>query len=430
MSAPVLSIGIPPQERERLCATAAAELCRRAAFHLRAASYVDWHDEPYLRAVYVHRAGGVAAQRVGVASGAECGSYVRLALRAAAADTGSAPPGLACWLTVVLEDTCILHHAVFALEAGGAKSVRLVYPLPASGGAHEPGALRWSLQLANDVDADVESDDTANGEAPPAAAEEEGEGGSGDDTASCPPASGAVTSPRAPLPPDDEPPVQSAAASVGRAVAAPPSLASSSVSHHIRRSSPLSAPCPHAARNVAKAIAAVHASALPPAAAAAVEARARPELPPPPHLTLAPAAARQPAAPPRTAAAHPMTVYDRIERYTSDAAPARRSASSRRSLSDSTPPAAQPLGSAHPPSLATAPPPPVRPNELVVYDSPAAELTWPRAGPQWGDAALRTRYAPRREELWEIADAMMTHNYAQTMLIEDGATVAVERGRA
>lgn len=53
---------------------------------------------------------------------------------------------------------------------------------------------------------------------------------------------------------------------------------------------------------------------------------------------------------------------------------------------------------------------------LIACDSPRADLVMPSNGRQWGDLAYRTRYSPRREELWEIADAVMTHNYRQATI--------------
>ncbi|CAJ1030264.1 hypothetical protein Q4I32_005485 [Leishmania shawi] len=128
MSALVLSIGIPPQERARLCAVAAADVCQQAVAHVNAAAQCEMHNAaaPYIRAVYVYRAGSVAAERVTVASGSECGSYLQETLRVTVA--GIEAPSVACWLTVTLEDTCIVQHAVFAITPNSKEPQKMASP--------------------------------------------------------------------------------------------------------------------------------------------------------------------------------------------------------------------------------------------------------------------------------------------------------------
>lgn len=444
----MLSIGIPPQERVRLCAVAAADVCQQAVAHVKAAAQCEAHDTaatPYIRAVYVHRADSVAPERVAVASGSECGSYLRETLRATVAGIGA--PSVACWLTVTLEDNCILQHAVFAISPNSKEPLKMMSPVLAQsdGAALSTGVRRWSLLPAPAPGRSMSS--------------------------------GNVYTPR------NEQPASKVITPAVAAEAGPPLSAT-------RRRSLGTVPCSHSARTSSKAMAAAaqqpqsHAQVAPlpetqrrqqqPARnvyeqmekyqtdtardRANSSRRSSRAAPPPdedaatPHLSRnSDAAGPQLGGPgrkasisshtpssvrsrPQSAVDHSTGVYSASN--TSDAValarPDSRQPPSRAQL--------QP-GSHPPPSGVSAERPVCRPS-AVSSTSPAENFGRPQApsptaddptggGPrtdlvvlsdrqQWGDWAFRTRYSPRREELWEIADAVMTHNYHDQMIQNGG----------
>ncbi|KAK7195033.1 hypothetical protein NESM_000426100 [Novymonas esmeraldas] len=371
MSAPVLSIGIAPQERVRLCSVAATDVCRRAVAYVDAATECEAHDAdsvPYVRAVYVHRAGAVTAVRVAVASGSECGSYLRETLQAVAA--GLDRPTVACWLTVTLEDTCIVQHAVFAASPDSPDPLNLTSPvtLCIGGAAHQPGRLRWSLTPARAT------------------------------------ADGNVHTPR-----------ETALAAATPPPVSPPAPAPASVHSVYERIEKYQTGAAGSSRRSSRATAA-----------------AEPAPPSPPHSRVGggprsggPASNATTPSHPHSPGAHPSRGIDRNAATTpsesgSAAAPPRSG--------DRRPPNGlavdRPVRRASDASSTAASPhseqdhrrPRPNANELLVFDSPRADLVAPSDGRQCNDWAFRTGYAPRREELWEIADAVMTHNYHHELI--------------
>lgn len=384
MSARVLSLGISPQERARLCLVAAEEVALQAAHYVRRAEQLSADDEaaaPYVRAVYVYQATAAVAERVSLASGEECGSYLRDVLRACAASV--ARPSVACWLTVMMEDTCVVQHAVFAMTATSTKpqswTTALVFQ-PDSG-PFQPGAVRWSLTTQPVL-----------GRAAPAG------------NVCTPPDAALAAAEVAAAPHEAEPRVQPEPAQPQQ-VQHPAPAASAAVARSMGTT-----PCAHSTRTLAKVMAAVN-----PQRDEAVVARQ--------HVAPPQSNAQSSAAAPPTPLS---SVYDRMAKYQVDAAadPAPRRQDDQEQAQphaaaeeSATPSAAQSLRSGH------------APNGLLVYDSPQADLVAPSDGRQCGDLAYRSRYAPRREELWDIANAVMTHNYAaaaigageQPAYIEDNA---------
>ena len=328
MSFRVLSLGVPPQERSRLCMAASKEVCLQAAHYARRAAQVSSEDaaaEPYVRAVYTCQASTVRAERVSIASAEECGSYLRSLLRASlvgAATNASVP----CWLTVMLDDTCIVQHAVFALTADS-QEPHMWTSMPAfqaDGGPFQPGVVRWSLS----------AQPVLPGRAAPSG-----------HVYTPPDAALAVADDSIPAPREVPSRPQVIAAPVGRSFGA--------------------APCVHAARVASKAVTAATQAQQP-----------------------------QPATPTETSEEAPRRFSaPALAQYKPDASATRRSSQSSR----------QPVTLREPESL-------------VVYDSPRAELVTPSDGRQWNDLAYRARYSPRREELWDIAGTVMTHNYAQAAI--------------
>ncbi|CAG9577386.1 hypothetical protein LMJF_28_2700 [Leishmania major strain Friedlin] len=439
MSAMVLSIGIPPQERVRLCAVAAADVCQRAVAHMKAAAQCEAHDaaaEPYIRAVYVHRADSVAPERVAVASGSECGSYLRETLRATVAGIGA--PSVACWLTVMLKDTCILQHAVFAISPNSKEPLKMMSPVLAQfdGAALSAGARRWSLLSAH--------------------------------------APGRSTSDGNVYTPRNEQPAARVITPAPAAEAGPPLSAT-------RRRSLGTVPCSHSARTSSKTMAAAvqqpqsHAQLAPPPETqrrqqqpprnvyeqlekyqtdtprerASSSRRSSRAAPPPdedaatPHLSQnTDAAAPRLGGPGRKAStsSHPSSSVRSRQQSAVDHSTGVYSASNTsdaaalaRPDSQQPPSGAQPQPGSHPPLSGVSAERPVCRPSAVSSTSAAENFGRPQAPPpnaddptcgcprtdlavpsdrqQWGDWAFRTGYSPRREELWEIADAVMTHNY-------------------
>lgn len=452
MGSRVLSIGIPPQERTRLCMVASEEVCQQAADYVHRAAQISSEDvaaEPYVRAVYVCRARSVAAERVSVASGAECGSYLRDVLRtrvANAAASGSVP----CWLTLTLEDTCIVQHAVFAMSADAAEPQNWTAVLamqPDSGCPYQPGTVRWSLS-AQPTPARIAP--RGNVRTPPEAALVAPPAPRGGSTPPSPPPPPAQTSRAPPAPPQQQPQEQpqEQAKQLRPQTAAVRAMGTT--------------PCAHSTRTLAKAMAV---ATPPPPLPQLQEQRAfdsdddsgvdeeeegeagQPRfayVPSPPESYLASSA--QSSTAPRRDTEPPVdapSVYDRVAKYRVEAAPdlAQRRRASREASAvgeegsrapaqrrHTAPGAALAYGSGAPSESSSAAPsqhvqqqqqqPRARQNRdgLVAVDSPQAELVTPSNGRQWGDLAYRTRYAPRREELWDIANAVMTHNYGQAMI--------------
>ncbi|KPA85122.1 hypothetical protein ABB37_01509 [Leptomonas pyrrhocoris] len=392
MSSHVLPIGIPPRERTRLCRTASEEVCSQAASHVRSAaqvSSVDAAAEPYVRAVYVYQASTVAPERVSIASGEECGSYLRSILRACVASY-AAGTSVPCWLTVVLEDTCIVQHAVFAMTSASPEPQNWTSAtaFQSDVGPFQAGVARWSL-VAQPVP--------------------------------CRTAAPATAAPSAPASRDVPKPPQKKTSSVSQAStassqrkphqsqesAAPPS--STTKTRHTSTT-----PCAHSAAMLAKAMGAINQQ--PPPQKQQQRPNKREAANPPPARDTAPAAVHysssdnssvpsesSSAVPPQHAPLSSQQQAPQSQRarlrppHKTSAAP--EGAASQRSIQSSRHNSLQ-----------------QKPNGLVVYDSPQADLVVPSDGRQWGDSAYRTCYSPRREELWDIADAVMTHNYAEAMI--------------
>ncbi|KPI82879.1 hypothetical protein ABL78_8112 [Leptomonas seymouri] len=342
----VLPIDIPPSERTRLCRSASEDVCSHSAHHVRYAAEVSSEDaaaEPYVRAVYIYQACTVTAERVSIASGEECSSYLRNILRACVANC-AASTCAPCWLTVMLGDTCILQHAVFAMMADSPvpHSWTTAIAVQPSGVPLQPGIARWSL-CAEPAPCRAVLD--GNVHTPPSAALAE--------ASSAPPQE---ISPVQREPPQSQRPAQGLEASSL-------STAHSDTPAHV-----------HSASMVAESTEAI---------------------------SRQPQAQQPVCADPRPRGAGPYT-----PRKASTALP---TATSRRSSQ-----------STHP----NAPPP--QSNCVMVYDSPQADLVAPSDGRQWGDLACRTRYSPRREELWELADTVMTHNYVEAMFSSGGKPAYIE----
>ncbi|KAG5500027.1 hypothetical protein GH5_04169 [Leishmania sp. Ghana 2012 LV757] len=358
MAATVLPIGIPPQERARLCALAAADVCQRSVAHVGAAARCGAQDAaaaPYIRALYVHCAGSVAAERVVVASGSKCGAYLQETLRATVA--GIRAPAVACWLTVTLEDTCILQHAVFAISESKESLNMAPSVLEKSDGAACPaGARRWSLLPTH---------------APRYATKGDSVYASHNETLD------AVVPPL------------------------PPAVEAGSLPQQQQQRTPL--PTQYAYERIQKkqTDAARH--------AASSVCRCSHGAPPPEKNAAAPA---PPDSGQRTYRAQPKPASH---------PPRSESAES---------PVLQPRAAS---SIATsqsfdylrAPPP--NANQLM-YACPCTDLVVSSDGRQWSDWAFRTCYSPRRQELWEIADTVMTHNY-HCHMIEGGGEPPYDESR-
>ncbi|KAG5475199.1 hypothetical protein CUR178_04651 [Leishmania enriettii] len=406
MAATVLPIGIPPQERARLCALAAADVCQRSVAHVGAVARCAARDAaaaPYIRALYVHCAGSVAAERVVVASGSKCGAYLQETLRATVA--GSRAPAIACWLTVTLEDTCILQHAVFAISSESKESLNMAPSVleKSDGAACSAGARRWSLlpthasRYATKGDSAYAShDETLDAVVP-----------------SLPPAAEA-----GPLPPQQQQrtplPTQCAykrtqkkqtnaarhadtAGCMARHVGAPPPEKNAARPHLSQLSTEV-----------------VHRLDGPGSSASTAS-----------HLFAA-------RLHPHSAVNHSTGVYPSND--TNDAAAPAQPDSEQRSYR------AQPKPASHPPRSESAESPVLQPRAASaiatsqsfdylrapppnanqrMYACPCTDFVVSSDRRQWSDWAFRTCYSPRRQELWEIADAVMTHNYHRHM-IEDG----------
>ncbi|KAG5474859.1 hypothetical protein LSCM4_04038 [Leishmania orientalis] len=414
MAATVLPIGIPPQERARLCALAAADVCQRSVAHVGAAARCAAQDAaaaPYIRALYVHCAGSVAAERVVVASGSKCGAYLQETLRATVA--GIRAPAVACWLTVTLEDTCILQHAVFAISSESKESLNMAPSVleKSDGAACPTGARRWSLLPAH---------------APRYATKGDSVYASHDETLDAvvphlPPAAEAGSLPqqqqRTPLP------TQYAYERIQKKQTDAARHAASSVCR-----------CSHGAPPPEKNAARPHLSQL---SAEVVHRLDGPGSSASTASHLFSAARLHP----QSAVNHSTGVYSSSN--TNDAAAPAPPDSGQRTYR------AQPKPASHPPrsesaespvlqpraasSIATsqsfdylrAPPP--NANQLM-YACPCTDLVVSSDGRQWSDWAFRTCYSPRRQELWEIADTVMTHNY-HCHMIEGGGEPPYDESR-
>ncbi|KAG5500604.1 hypothetical protein JKF63_03700 [Porcisia hertigi] len=364
MSALTLSIDIPPQERTRLCVVAAVDVCQRSGALVDAAAQYKAYDNaaaPYIRAVYVHCAGTVAAKRVAVASGSECGSHLREALRAATA--GIKAPTVACWLTVTLEDTCTLQHAMFAISPDSRASPVLAQ---SDGAAHQQGTLHFSLLPTHAQGYATPYDEVYK---------------SRDRTFSDPAPTPLLESAVADLPP----PSPHSSTQRPQLHAQPPQQRTPSAQNPYRR---IEQPQTNAVRDPASS------TLRSPSLQKKKAAR--------PHPSLNSAAAAPRIGGPDSSVFTPSHTSSTARPKTKPASPPPPNASADRAVHRPPPASQNPcLGSASP----------AKATELVVRHSLGAGLVVLSDGRQCGDRALRTRYAQRRKELWDIADAVMTHNY-------------------
>ncbi|KAG5474518.1 hypothetical protein LSCM1_03305 [Leishmania martiniquensis] len=392
MAAEVVPIGIPPQERARLCALAAADVCQRSVAHVDAAARCAARyatAAPYIRALYVLRAGSVVAERVAVALGCECGPYLRETLRATVADIEA--PAVACWLTVTLEDTCILQHAVFAISSESKVPLKMAPPFHEKQDrtACPAGARRWSSLRAHAQRCAADGDSVYT---------------SGDETlaAEVPPPPGAAEA----SPP---PPPQHAPSAAMQPLQPRTPLLTQNTYEKMQKNQ-VDAGC-----NPASSARRSSHAAQPPE-----EDAARP------HLSLfnagaaprlgGPGSGASAPSPPSFAAAlaRPDSGQRSYHTQPEPASHQSRSQSAEHSLRQSG--AVSSITISQNCGHLRAPRPSA---DELMNGRLCTDLVVPNDGRQWSDWAFRTCYSPRREELWEIADAVMTHNY-HCHMIEGG----------
>ncbi|GET90199.1 hypothetical protein, unknown function [Leishmania tarentolae] len=395
MTAMVASIGIPLQERVQLCAVAAAHVCQQAVAHIKAASQGKAHDAavaPYIRAVYVYRDDSIAPERVTVASGSECGSYLRETLQVTVVGVGA--PCVACWLTVTLEDTCILQHAVFAISPSSKEPLKMMSPVlvqpdgaaPSAGGnvytpCHEQASINV-ITRALAVGAGLPLSGTRGhsfGTVPYSHSAHASE--KVVETAVQQPQLHGQLAP----PPDQQPACNRYEQIEKYETGTARDLATRS-RHSSRAVLPLDEDATASAPLIGGS-----------------GCKASPSPRPYPFVY-----------------SRPQSAVDHSNGHYS-------ASNTRNAVTVARPDPQQELSRARekprshpPPSSVSAERPAWQRNaDDLKRSCPRTDLVVPTNRKQWGDGAFRTYYSPRREELWEMADAVMTHNYYDP-IIENG----------